>query len=183
LPYLEQENLYRQEGWHVPQGGFICPSRRLPQALAPKQDEFGEYVSGGWVWAKTDYAANAHAMENRPKCKTMASFIDGTSNTIIAGEKAMRPQEYDSGTWYWDEPYFLGGSGGTVRGFGGNAGLNVLRDSSEMGMKFRYAWGAPHPGGVVFLFADGSVRTLSFSTSASSMTAFLSLAGGEVFTD
>jgi prepilin-type processing-associated H-X9-DG protein len=38
------------------------------------------------------------------------------SNTIIVGEKALAYQAYNSGGWYWDEPIFMGGSGGTSRG-------------------------------------------------------------------
>jgi len=52
------------------------------------------------------------------------AILDGLSGTLLVGEKAMDPDDYATGTWFWDEPYFLGGSGGTPRGHS-----EVLRDT------------------------------------------------------
>jgi len=183
LPFVEQETMYRQSEWRIAVTVYFCPSRRRPVAMTAPADEFGNYASGGWLWSKSDYAGNYRTMENRPRCHSFNSFSDGTSQTILAGEKAMRPKEYNTGTWYWDEPFFVGGSGGTVRGFGGAPGLKLHRDHADMGTAFRYAFGSPHPGGVNFLFADGSVRALAFDTSPERMSAYLSPAGGEVNSD
>jgi prepilin-type processing-associated H-X9-DG protein len=86
----------------------------------------------------------------------------------------MNPKDYATGTWYWDEPYFLGGSGGTKRW-----GLNVLRDDSKMGVAFRYNWGSAHPSSALFLFADGSVQPLQHGTSPIVVSALLTPNGGE----
>jgi prepilin-type processing-associated H-X9-DG protein len=85
-------------------------------------------------WGKTDYAGNYLVMPNtgtkdlryfsdgvplggsRNYPITPDDFSDGMSNTIIVGEKALAYQAYNSGSWYWDEPIFMGGSGGTSRG-------------------------------------------------------------------
>src|SRR4029077_4130314 len=87
-------------------------------------------------WGKTDYAGNYLLMPNltfqsnggpqafpdlrifggsRNYPITPVDIADGSTNTIIAGEKAMAFAAYDSGGWYWDEPVFVGGSGGTIR--------------------------------------------------------------------
>ena len=74
----------------------------------------------------------------------MAQFTDGLSNTILVGEKAFDPSVQGSDTWYWDEPFFLGGSEGTSRG-----GQVILLDGS--GIPYKDNWGAAHPGGAQFL--------------------------------
>jgi prepilin-type N-terminal cleavage/methylation domain-containing protein/prepilin-type processing-associated H-X9-DG protein len=88
-------------------------------------------------WAKTDYAGNYLMMPNvgttdlrrfsDPKTFpllggsanypiTPSDIRDGTSNTILVGEKAIAIGAYNTGGWVWDEPIFVGGSGGTSRG-------------------------------------------------------------------
>ncbi len=182
LPFFEQRAVYQQRDWGFPPTLFICPSRRRVLSLVATDDQYGSYNGGGWPWGKTDYAANALAIPNRPQCLRFEMFIDGLSHTILLGEKAMNPQNNETGTWYWDEPYFAGGSGGTQRGFGSTFpdGLLIVRDSVTMGLSFRYNWGSPHSSGAQFLFADGSLRLLSYDTPPTLVRAFLTPAGGEL---
>jgi hypothetical protein len=185
LPWIEQETVFRTSAWTTPEKIYICPSRRISEAtVAMAADQFGTYYGGGWEWGKTDYAANARLIQNRPKCLGIVDVTDGTSHTIVIGEKAMLPMNYNSGTWYWDEPFFLGGSGGTQRGndFRLQDGGLILRDSNDMGLSFRYNWGSAHPSGALFLFVDGSVHTLQYDTPPEIVYALLTPAGGEVVT-
>ena len=46
---------------------------------------------------------------------SIAGVTDGTSHTLLAGEKAVDPVYALSGSWYWDEPFYLGGSFSTSR--------------------------------------------------------------------
>lgn len=174
LPYLEQDAMHRGREWRRPVPLYACPSRRGAVALTAFDDANGTYQGGGWEWGKTDYAANAHVVANRPACMKLPHILDGTSHTVLAGEKAMRPAEYDTGTWYWDEPFFLGGSFGTARN-----GTGVVRDAADMGFAFRRNWGSAHSGGANFLFADGSVRPVRYNVPAATMTAALTPTGGE----
>jgi hypothetical protein len=93
----------------------------------------------------------------------------------MAGEKAMDPQRYNTGTWYFDEPIFTGGSCGTGRG-----GTIILsdRDAGSSGA-FPNNWGSPHLAGAQLLFADGAVRTVSYGTDSSVVWALVTPAGGE----
>ncbi len=100
LPFLEGENIYRRRAWTVPVGLYICPSRRPVEAQEVVNDQNGIYQGGGWVWGKTDYAANALIVPNRPRCLRLADVTDGTSHTILLAEKAMHPDNYSTGTWY-----------------------------------------------------------------------------------
>lgn len=173
LPFIEQQNNYEQRAWMNPLSIYICPARRLAAAqVAPAYDKYGSYVSGGWAWAKTDYAANALVVPSRPVCLAVAQFTDGTSNTILVGEKAMDPQNYQTGTWYWDEPFYLGGSGGTER-----SQPVMLQD--RRGISFPKNWGSAHDGGAQFLFADGSVHLIAYATPLAAVLALMSPNGGE----
>jgi prepilin-type N-terminal cleavage/methylation domain-containing protein/prepilin-type processing-associated H-X9-DG protein len=173
LPFIEQQNDYQQRAWMIPISLYICPARRsaIPQ-IAPAYDQYGSYVSGGWPWAKTDYAANYMACPNRPLCLSLAQFTDGTSNTILIGEKAMDPQNYQTGTWFWDEPFYLGGSGGTER-------FNPVILQDRRGVSFPMNWGSAHDGGAQFLFADSSVHLLAYATSMPAVRALMTPNGGE----
>ncbi len=179
LPYLEQQAMYRNRAWTEPVTMYHCPSRRAAVALKPADDAFGRYQGGGWAWGKTDYAANARAVPDRPDCLALTDFRDGTSQNVLVGEKAMHPANYRSGTWYWDEPFFTGGAGGTKRGFGPvkGDGLRVVRDAHDMGFAYRYNWGSAHLESALFLFADGAVRPLPYGLPEATVKALLTPAG------
>jgi prepilin-type N-terminal cleavage/methylation domain-containing protein len=182
LPFLEQEAVFRQRRWMVPIQGYNCPSRRSAQAYAVVNDSHGEYEGGGWSWAKSDYAGNAliltgQVVQLQPRHNSQLSAVtDGTSHTILAGEKAFDPAVHIPTTWYWDEPYFLGGSGSTAR-----RGIAVVRDAVDN--DFKQNWGSAHPGGALFVFNDGSVRSIAHGTPWPLMSALLTPAGGEVAPD
>jgi prepilin-type N-terminal cleavage/methylation domain-containing protein/prepilin-type processing-associated H-X9-DG protein len=176
LPWIEQDPMYTQRTWTIGLPLYICPARRSAVAeTVPAEDASGMYRGGGWTWGKTDYAVNLEAFANRPLCYSMARFTDGLSNTILVGEKAFDPSIQTRGSWYYDEPFFLGGSNGTSRG-----GFDILPDEPDI--PFRNNWGSPHPSGAQFLFGDGAVHSLSFATPSDVLAALLSPDGGEPVT-
>src|SRR5260370_20094154 len=168
--------MYQQQAWTLPVPFYVCPSRRAATALPAHDDARGQYNGGGWTWGKTDYAANARVIPNRPGlCLKITDISDGTSHTILVGEKAMDRDYAETGSWYWDEPFFLGGSDSTSR-----KGTEVIRDARGTFLEVRENWGAAHTSGAQFLFADGSVHTIRFGTSPQIVLALLTPAGGEV---
>ncbi len=191
LPFLEQVSMYEQRAWQRGVPVYACPSRRGSAPQPVESDEFGYYNGGGWVWGKTDYAANGLLFLSRidyrqPKpvivldltCARFTDIKDGASHTILVGEKAMDTRNYLSGTWYWDEPFFTGGAGGTAR-----LGSELLRDATGTATTARDNWGSPHPGGVPFTFADGSVRTVPYGTASAIIKALMTPAGFEPVPD
>lgn len=89
---------------------------------------------------------------------TMKSITQqaGTSNTILAGEKAMSPKDYgreasDEG----DENIYSGGQAGTGRG-----GNSIYKDAADI--KYANNWGSPYAAGCPFLFCDGSTRIIPY---------------------
>ncbi len=174
LPFVEQQNVYQARQWPVALSLYVCPSRRQAQPEpVVAQDAYCRYEGGGWTWGKTDFAANLEAIPDRPGCLRIAQFTDGTSQTILVGEKAFDPLAETPTSWYWDEPFFLGGSQGTAR-----SGVQILQDAP--GVPFPFNWGSAHAGGAQFLFADGSVRLLSYATSWATVSALLTPDQGEV---
>lgn len=172
LPSLGQENVYLRRDWDVALAVYACPSRRGPFASAAVNDARGEYQGGGWTWAHADYAGNARLFPARPKNQRRSAITDGFSQTILVGEKALDANYYTTGTWYWDEPYFLGGSDSTSR-----KGEQVLRDRPGAFMAARENWGSAHSRGVHFLFADGAAKAVDFSVGAATVRALLTPAG------
>ena len=176
LPYLEQQNLFQALVWGTPLEVYVCPVRRTTIAYPVQNDTYGTYNGGGWAWGKTDYAVNQRMVPQRPSCLMIATATDGTSFTILAGEKSMSPTYYQAGGWFWDEPFMLGGSDSTSR-----KGTVLQADSTSLDqlLTFRENWGSAHPGAAAFLFVDGSVRRVPYSVDPTAFAAALTPAGGE----
>jgi prepilin-type N-terminal cleavage/methylation domain-containing protein len=173
LPYLEQNNAFTSRTWESQFPGYLCPSRRNTQPTKMiAEDAYGKYFSGGWAWGKTDYVVSQEMFENRPQCHNMTRMLDGTSNTILVGEKAYDATVQKPNNWYWDEPYFIGGSKGTSRG-----GLGLVPD--RPGIPHKENWGSAHMAGVYFLFGDGGVRLIPFTIPGDHFAALLTPDGSE----
>jgi prepilin-type processing-associated H-X9-DG protein len=110
------------------------------------------------------------------RCLPLTAVADGTSQTILVGEKAVLPQVYAIGSWFWDEPFFLGSSGGTSR-----KGTSIVPDDD--GSPAANNWGSRHAMSASFLFCDGSVRQLSFETPPEIVQALLTPSGGEILAE
>jgi prepilin-type N-terminal cleavage/methylation domain-containing protein/prepilin-type processing-associated H-X9-DG protein len=138
-----------------------------------------------------------------------SDISDGSANTIVVGEKALPAATYNTGGWDWDEPIFAGGSGGTSRGvpsqvrpattnsdpllpfYSSSQGFpttgvvafnypsGVFVDSTASANFFANNWGSAHPGGVNFLFADGSVRTFNYNVDPGLFQGLLTPAGSD----
>jgi prepilin-type N-terminal cleavage/methylation domain-containing protein len=184
LPFMEQEAAYRLgvQATGDAVKTYLCPSRNRnnPQTVPAQETlpwgEVHTYTNAGLnPWGKTDYAANdlvivvaASGAAVGAAPLRVTDVTDGASNTILVGEKAMDPRLYNTGGWYWDEPVFAGGGGGTRR-----SGTTVLRDYPGPDNWWIYQWGSPHTGTAQFLLADGSVHGISYAIRADTMRLLL----------
>ncbi|OWK42300.1 DUF1559 domain-containing protein [Fimbriiglobus ruber] len=198
LPFMEQDSTFQIQAYCVAVKSLYIPNRRAATPIAvPATDP----VYPGWsytvvpatlpvlptnllpfanLWGHSDYSANDQIIlpgDGNPGVTFKITQIkDGSSNTILAGEKAMDIRAVAAGSWYWDEPIILGGTGGLAR-----CGLGLYKDGNIAGAASGPGvgawpdnanqfcgggnWGSPGSGGVQFSFADGSVRTLSYGLS------------------
>src|SRR3989304_6038784 len=108
-----------------------------------------------------------------PRSSACAGTPDGTSNTFMVGEKRLRPSAWVSGDWHDDRGWTDGWDPDTMRstgidGSGGNARYGPdPEDNCAVTSKCcdacGFDFGAPHSAGANFLYADGTVRTVSYT--------------------
>jgi len=170
LPYIEQASAYANVQFDARVPIFPCPSRRTPDPqTCPSTDPVVadvQYFTGSDnPYCKTDYSANGRLIQCYPWPTSSIDMVsNGTSNTILLGEKSLDPRMYTTGGWYWDDPAFMGCN---VR-----SGRCIYQD--KVGVPFDNNWGSPHSYSANFAFVDGSVRPLSYATPASVVLDMLS---------
>ncbi len=205
LPFVEQEALFKSPlaCFSTPVKTFHMPARRQAVAALNPEEPATDSVNPGWSYssgglgasARSDYAANDQVFFTTygqwGKVSTVASIGDGQSNTLFIGEKAMNPRSHATGSWYWDEPWVMGGTGGT-----GRCGDGVYQDSTLVNYP-NYpesrawsepagescgggTWGSPSPGGAQFVYGDGSVRTVNFNVSQPTLRLLIRPYDGQV---
>jgi prepilin-type N-terminal cleavage/methylation domain-containing protein len=178
LPFLDQGAAFRARDFGAAVKFYGCPTRgRANPQSCPATDPVlpsTTYVTADInPWCKTDYAANVALVKVAPLVTRLTDVTDGTSNTLLAGEKAIRPALYNTGGWSWDEPIVTGRSGGT-----GRYGTAVIPDGEEI--FYNNNWGSAHPSVALFVFADGSVHAIRFLTDPQTIAALLTPSGNEV---
>jgi len=113
---------------------------------------------------------------------TMTSITDGTSNTLMIGEKRLDTRNYFSGDWHDDCGWGDGWDPDVIR-YTGQAGMNGNPRRDQAGGVYGYEFGSVHSSGIVGLMADGSVRTISFSIDPTTFNALGTRNGGEVISN
>jgi prepilin-type N-terminal cleavage/methylation domain-containing protein len=197
FPFIEQQAAYQQwvfDGDTFPSGTtlhhikidtYICPGRNRGKGFKTTGND-GNRASG----PVTDYAINTRI--NHPgtnawftnngstgrinERRTLIGILDGSSNTIMVGEKALRISEHtDNSANNWDESILQGGWGGSGRR-GNNIGSNdsvgqadyiLVPDNVANIPPHNNHFGGPHSGVVLFTMGDGSVRTIRMSIAPS----------------
>jgi prepilin-type N-terminal cleavage/methylation domain-containing protein/prepilin-type processing-associated H-X9-DG protein len=232
LPYVEQDNLYRQWDFTNPLnnvgGGtgartatvlalLLCPADVVPQNPVTWQDR---------TYALTSYGGNGGSRSFDPTAATtdgvfhttgpgsqpapdqvpvrLADITDGTSNTLLFGERSHRDPNYDSyasaglasrpsmaswGWWAASEGRLAVGDVtlsayvpinyqvATANGSGGSGEFLPVEEQRVC------AFGGGHGGGANFTLADGSVRFIAQSIPLATLRQLATRAGGEVVGD
>jgi hypothetical protein len=174
LPFAGYADVHRLRDWTAPLPLYTCPGRRSARTrVAPQSDEYGRYTGGGWAWSQSDYAVNFRTIGSFGGPTGLARITDGASNTILLGEKALNPKNYETGTWLYDSPMFFGSTLGSHRGLK----PSVVRDGPD----FTYVevWGSVHPSAAAFAFADGSVRPIAYQENSAVVNSLSSPSAGD----
>jgi prepilin-type N-terminal cleavage/methylation domain-containing protein/prepilin-type processing-associated H-X9-DG protein len=189
LPYIEQQAVWSGGqattdfdralvAMGSPIRTFFCPTRRAPQTVTYS---IAGYLGGiDAKHALCDYAASnldntGVVRQFRPT--RMADIVDGTSNTCMVGDKRLnlarlgQPQADDN------EGYTCGWNEDTVRWTSQRPQPDFIGDPSLYGGKL---FGSSHIGRFNMVFADGSVRSISYSVSQATFKALGDVADGQV---
>ena len=164
LPFMEQKPVYDNPSdtvvYRTMISTYYCPTRRPPRL-------YGNV-------AKIDYAACAGSTGNDGVLVRrglpgidFASVRDGTSNTILAGDKQLAPdklgQTYDDNEPYvapgWDSEIFRLGSPTSPPGPDTDHTSYTASDPMSGSSRF----GSSHPGVFNAALVDGSGRAISFT--------------------
>jgi prepilin-type N-terminal cleavage/methylation domain-containing protein/prepilin-type processing-associated H-X9-DG protein len=156
---------------------YFCPSRRPPQVcMAP--------LGSNLVGACADYAVvggdntlNTGAFHINDRYGTgvrLLDILDGTSTTLLVGEKHLRPADLGFGT-YDGCIYSATPAGLTFRQAGSAHPLALGPTDAQNGQ-----FGSWHPGVVNFVFGDAHVATVQTSIPGTTLGYLATRAGGEV---
>ncbi len=182
LPYIEQINVHKQSTPYDLEisaiNGYFCPSRgpvrrqghrvlndyagATPADAPNTWDQFWH----GNVWGVPTQARyfGVIVRSQTAGCPiTMGHVKDGTSNTMIASEKWLHIDRYESGDWHDDQGWIDGWDPDVMR----YTGFLPIPDSrgSPYGWD-GYQFGSAHPSGLNVMLADGSVRMVAFTIDA-----------------
>jgi prepilin-type N-terminal cleavage/methylation domain-containing protein len=142
---------------------FFCPTRRSPQT-ADFQDP--AYLDGSSVTvAMCDYAASNYEETGVVQYRyplRIADITDGTSNTLLVGEKRLNVGRLGVRQPDDDTGYASGFDADVIR----KTTLTPAPDYRAPTGDGEWRFGSSHHGGFNALLADGSVRKLSFSIDA-----------------
>jgi prepilin-type N-terminal cleavage/methylation domain-containing protein len=165
-------------------------------------------TSGNGVMVGTSYKDENGVVRYQYPQLIMGSVLDGTSNTLVASEKWLHPEaqgkSIDGGeneSWCnagWDEDHVRQTGDGTatfgcINCFGKRDGSstttnyvpkpNLQAPVAGVGGAPSTIWqgvfGSSHPGGVIVVLGDGSVRVVSYTVDYKVWAAYGTRAGGE----
>jgi prepilin-type processing-associated H-X9-DG protein len=120
---------------------------------------------------------------NGSKYERIASISDGTSNTLMVGERTTRTTP-SRGT-FWANSFNLyslsGGYNSSAALLNDYAACETVFGGASTDAPCKYGWGSFHTGDAInFVFCDGSVRSISSAISVDVFQALCTIAGGEV---
>ena len=203
LPFIEQTNLFENPDDRLVSGTplrlYFCPTRRPPVALAG-----GSWAVHDYPRAMTDYAGNActsdHAGDGGgiygsgddglvirlgyTNFVRIADIKDGTSNTMMVGEKHMNLTFVTTQPQADDNDGYVGGFQDDVVRWGAfppQADAFKPEYTTSTIHPDIFQFGASHPGGLQVVFADGAVHVIRYSIDPIIFKRVCSRNDGQVF--
>lgn len=198
FPMMDQGNLYdridvgngslgyalddavKQQAMSQPVPGFRCPSDIAPDInmdqlmISESTNQYAlsttNYVgaNGGGDWSYPDTGLDG--MFGRNSRVRIRDFTDGTTNTVVVGERAWEKQDGPGSKRRCKAAVLYGVNLDTISGFHaqrtalakGLWGINEVRGDDLPGLgRCEVSFSSMHPGGGIFLLGDGSCRFIS----------------------
>jgi len=181
LPYIEQDNLYKQINPTtnaIPGNlmdpaatplGLLCQTRistyLCPSDLAPRLNDqrgfhaYSSYAAVGGSNATSGSSLNRNGVMFQASKIRIADITDGTSNTVVVGERAYGKSSYyvsPTVIYYgaiWTGVYVAGKDGATMWTLTGGSTYSPNRGNGD-----KWNFSSRHQRGTQFVFGDGSVR-------------------------
>ena len=159
---------------------FFCPSRGRVRIIPPYPAWYGP--AGTYPHAQTDYAGSN--LENTGVIRqntgnfngtTFATITDGTSETMLIGEKRLDKRNLGQYQGDDNEGYTSGWDHDVMR----QTTLQPAPDTNNGGSG-EYKFGSSHPSGFQCVFADGSVRMIKFTIDLTTFSRLGDCADGQV---
>jgi prepilin-type N-terminal cleavage/methylation domain-containing protein/prepilin-type processing-associated H-X9-DG protein len=171
LPYVEAANVWTggqatndldraRVAVGTPLPVFFCPSRRRPQTTTFSSP--GYLDEKPTVTALCDYAASNYEETGVVRYRLPTRIIeitDGTSNTLMVGEKRLNLRVLGQAQKDDDTGYASGFDADVVRYTNRTPRQDLNAPSGDGDGRF----GSSHPGRFNAVFCDGSVRSVSYS--------------------
>lgn len=186
LPFIEQENVKELASTTAVESTalniYFCPTRRRPTFQANRAlMDYASSTPGNSVgsWDQFWYGQTWSVPQNviyrgvivrsgNNRYSSFATVLDGTSNSLMVAEKFLRPANYANGDWHDDRGWTDGWDPDVIR----YTAFPPMKDSNppfvpgKITVNEGYHFGSAHPGGVLSVFADGSVHNISFQVDA-----------------
>lgn len=169
LPWIEQDNLWKDpDDYRVagtPVKVFFCPSLRAPMAkntwcgLRAMNDYAANGGTPNWNMVGNGIM-NQRDIPGRPSPAirlTQGMIPDGTSNTLMAGDKRINVGRLFEEQCSDNEGMVSGYDWDVIRW--GDARPAINMPSGDCFIEF----GSSHPAGISGVFCDGSVRTIRYT--------------------
>jgi prepilin-type processing-associated H-X9-DG protein len=131
----------------------------------PLGTSIASYVAGFAQPNNTiDMAGQQTGIVFRQSMIRIKEVIDGTSQTVMVGEKYLNPERFEDGDDRADDQCIFTGHDRDNAGYTSNAGnlLAPLPDGPNTGGDNAYRFGGSHTGGFNMAFCDGSVHTVAY---------------------
>jgi prepilin-type N-terminal cleavage/methylation domain-containing protein/prepilin-type processing-associated H-X9-DG protein len=191
LPFLEGDNAWRggaaandlaraTVAVGTPNKLFFCPSRRGPQTTTFTNPAY--FNGTPTVTALCDYAASNYEETGIVRYRyvvRLAQVTDGTSNTLLLGDKRMNRGRLGQAQDDDDTGYATGFDNDVVRYSDRPPAADYTAPTGDGDYRF----GSSHPGGLNIALADGSVRFLSYSISPVTFQYLGNCSDGQVLGD
>lgn len=177
LPFMEQKNIWELADINKVQSQQVahynCPSRRNKAtqdvrvlndyaSATPSNDLSLDNPDSLWqgdTWNVPNATWMGVIIRNpgRSRQTGFNSITDGTSSVMVVSEKRVDTTKRDSGDWHDDRGWTDGWDPDTIRS------TSVAPAPDRNGGISGYEFGSSHPGIIQAMFADGSVRQVSYN--------------------